>query len=72
MIKDSIIIITGSIDGLGRRVAEKLAASGVRLLVRGRDAARGKAVIDSIERMQQYMRSLHQTTASELVRSTGA
>jgi NAD(P)-dependent dehydrogenase (short-subunit alcohol dehydrogenase family) len=45
------ILITGSTDGLGKRVAEKLAAPGIHLLVHGRDAARGKAVVDSIERV---------------------
>ncbi len=46
---DRTILITGSTDGLGKRVAEKLAAPGIHLLVHGRDAARGKAVVDSIE-----------------------
>lgn len=50
MPKDRTILITGSTDGLGRRVAEKLAAPGVRLLVHGRDAGRAKAVVNSIER----------------------
>lgn len=43
------ILITGSTDGLGKRVAEKLAAPGIHILVHGRDPARGKAVVDSIE-----------------------
>ncbi len=49
MSRDRIILVTGSTDGLGRRVAEKLAAPGVYLLVHGRDAVRGKEVVDSIE-----------------------
>jgi NAD(P)-dependent dehydrogenase (short-subunit alcohol dehydrogenase family) len=44
------ILITGSTDGLGKRVAEKLASPGIQLLVHGRNAARGNAVVDSIER----------------------
>ena len=50
MTKDRIILVTGSTDGLGRRVAEKLAAPGVRLLVHGRDDVRGTAVVDFIGR----------------------
>ncbi len=49
MSKDRVILVTGSTDGLGKRVAEKLAAPGVHLLVHGRDAVRGKAVVASIE-----------------------
>ncbi|MDQ7249161.1 SDR family NAD(P)-dependent oxidoreductase [Dongia sedimenti] len=47
---DRVILITGSTDGLGRRVAEKLAAPGVHLLVHGRDATRGQAVVDAVAR----------------------
>jgi NAD(P)-dependent dehydrogenase (short-subunit alcohol dehydrogenase family) len=43
------ILITGSTDGLGRRVAERLAAPDTLLLVHGRDAARGHAVVAAIE-----------------------
>ncbi|WP_205856107.1 SDR family NAD(P)-dependent oxidoreductase [Phytoactinopolyspora endophytica] len=50
MSKDRTILVTGSTDGVGRRVVEKLAAPGVHLLVHGRDTARGKAVVSSIER----------------------
>jgi len=48
MSRDRIILVTGSTDGLGRRVAEKLAAPGVHILVHGRDAARGKAVVVTV------------------------
>lgn len=50
MSRDRVILVTGSTDGLGRRVAEKLAAPGVHLIVHGRDTARGKAVADSVAR----------------------
>jgi len=43
-----IILVTGATDGLGRRVAEKLAAPDVHLLVHGRDAGRGQAVVKSV------------------------
>jgi NAD(P)-dependent dehydrogenase (short-subunit alcohol dehydrogenase family) len=44
-----VILVTGATDGLGRRVAEKLASPDVLLLVHGRDRARGAAVVAAIE-----------------------
>lgn len=49
MSKSATILITGSTDGLGKRVAEKLARSGFHLLIHGRDAARGKALANWIK-----------------------
>src|SRR5271155_3240291 len=43
-------LITGSTDGVGRYVAERLAAEGARVIVHGRDRARGEAVIERIKR----------------------
>ncbi|UYN95173.1 MAG: SDR family NAD(P)-dependent oxidoreductase [Enhydrobacter sp.] len=43
-------LITGSTDGVGRVVARRLAALGWRVLVHGRDAARGAALVSEIER----------------------
>ncbi|CAN7515506.1 SDR family NAD(P)-dependent oxidoreductase [Mesorhizobium sp. LjNodule214] len=48
-LKDKTVLITGSTDGVGRVVAERLGAAGARVLVHGRDAARGKAVVATIE-----------------------
>lgn len=45
----SVILITGATDGLGRRVAEKLASPGVHLLIHGRDVPRGQEVVKTIE-----------------------
>jgi NAD(P)-dependent dehydrogenase (short-subunit alcohol dehydrogenase family) len=42
------ILITGSTDGVGRRVATRLGAAGAKVLVHGRDHARGKQVIEEI------------------------
>jgi len=42
------ILITGATDGLGRALALDLAASGARLLVHGRDAARGERTLADI------------------------
>lgn len=43
-----IALVTGSTDGLGREVARRLAADGAHVIVHGRNAERGKAVVDEI------------------------
>ncbi|RWC58019.1 SDR family NAD(P)-dependent oxidoreductase [Mesorhizobium sp.] len=48
-LKNKTILITGSTDGVGRVVAQRLGAAGARVLVHGRDATRGKAVVTEIE-----------------------
>ncbi|QND48158.1 SDR family NAD(P)-dependent oxidoreductase [Rhizobium lusitanum] len=42
------ILITGSTDGVGRRVAERLAAAGGKVLVHGRDRARAESLLAGI------------------------
>jgi NAD(P)-dependent dehydrogenase (short-subunit alcohol dehydrogenase family) len=49
MSAQKIVVITGATDGLGRRLAERLAAPGTHLHVHGRDAARGRAVVSAVE-----------------------
>jgi NAD(P)-dependent dehydrogenase (short-subunit alcohol dehydrogenase family) len=44
------ILITGSTDGVGRRVAERLAADGMTILAHGRDAARGEQVLAALRK----------------------
>jgi hypothetical protein len=41
-------LITGSTDGVGRVVAERLGQDGWRVLVHGRDRARGEQVVSAI------------------------
>ncbi len=42
------VVVTGSTDGLGREVARALAAEGAHVVVHGRNAERGKALVDEI------------------------
>ncbi len=48
-LKGKTILVTGSTDGVGRWVAERLGARGARVLVHGRDRKRGEALIESIK-----------------------
>lgn len=43
-----IVMVTGSTDGLGREVARRLASQGAHVIVHGRNAARGTALVDEI------------------------
>ena len=47
-IKGKTILVTGSTDGVGRYVAERLGADGARVIVHGRDRARGQALVERI------------------------
>lgn len=42
------VLITGSTDGVGRRVAERLAAAGAMVLIHGRNQARAEALLAGI------------------------
>ncbi len=43
-----IALVTGSTDGLGRELARRLAAQGAHVIVHGRNAERGQALVDEI------------------------
>jgi NAD(P)-dependent dehydrogenase (short-subunit alcohol dehydrogenase family) len=61
---EQVILVTGATDGLGRGVAERLAAGGATVLVHGRDDARGEATVRAIgnatgnERLRWYRADL--------------
>ena len=46
--KGKTVLITGSTDGVGRYVAGELARQGARVLIHGRDKARGEAILNEI------------------------
>ena len=45
--KAKTVLITGATDGVGRYVAERLAAQGWRVIVHGRDRTRGGRISNS-------------------------
>jgi NAD(P)-dependent dehydrogenase (short-subunit alcohol dehydrogenase family) len=47
-LQGKVVMITGSTDGLGREVARRVAALGAQVIVHGRNAERGKAVVAEI------------------------
>jgi NAD(P)-dependent dehydrogenase (short-subunit alcohol dehydrogenase family) len=47
-LENKTILITGSTDGVGRQVAVELGAAGAKVLIHGRDHARGAQVIEAI------------------------
>jgi retinol dehydrogenase-14 len=47
--QDKTILITGSTDGIGRQAALELAALGSRVIVHGRNASRGRTVVEEIQ-----------------------
>jgi NAD(P)-dependent dehydrogenase (short-subunit alcohol dehydrogenase family) len=49
-VRGKTILVTGSTDGVGRWVAERLGAEGARVLVHGRDRRRGERLVETIER----------------------
>lgn len=46
--RGKIALVTGSTDGLGREVARELAAGGAHVIIHGRNAERGRALVDEI------------------------
>jgi NAD(P)-dependent dehydrogenase (short-subunit alcohol dehydrogenase family) len=46
-----VVLITGSTDGLGRELAFRFAATGAHVIVHGRNAERGRQVVDSARKL---------------------
>ena len=64
MMNGKTILVTGSTDGVGRYVAERLGAEGARVIVHGRDRARGGEVAGRIEKSGGSARFLQADLAS--------
>jgi NAD(P)-dependent dehydrogenase (short-subunit alcohol dehydrogenase family) len=47
--RDRVVLITGSTDGIGKQTAIELAKKGAKVLIHGRDEKRGRAVLDEIK-----------------------
>src|ERR1700741_3371441 len=60
------VLVTGSTDGVGRYIAGQLAKQGAHVLIHGRDAARGKALIDEIKGRGDPAPTFYQADLSSL------
>ncbi|MBI4586222.1 MAG: SDR family oxidoreductase [Planctomycetes bacterium] len=47
-LQDKSIVVTGSTTGIGEAMARRFIAEGAQVLVHGRDASRGKKIVDSL------------------------
>ncbi|CAL1518485.1 SDR family oxidoreductase [Chitinophaga sp. MM2321] len=47
-LKDKVIIITGSCTGIGKAIATRCVAEGARVVIHGRDVARGEAIVKEL------------------------
>ncbi|MEK9284104.1 MULTISPECIES: SDR family NAD(P)-dependent oxidoreductase [unclassified Bradyrhizobium] len=63
---DKTVLITGSTDGVGRYVARRLAEDGAKVLIHGRDALRGKTLIDEIVKAGHVAPTFYQADLSSL------
>jgi NAD(P)-dependent dehydrogenase (short-subunit alcohol dehydrogenase family) len=60
------ILVTGSTDGVGRVVAQKLANSGAHIVVHGRNQDRGERLVDSIQTAQRVAATFYRADFAAL------
>jgi NAD(P)-dependent dehydrogenase (short-subunit alcohol dehydrogenase family) len=60
------VLVTGSTDGVGRYVAARLAASGAKVLIHGRDKERAQTLVDEIRRHGKGEAMFYQADLSSL------
>ena len=60
------VLITGSTDGVGRYVAGKLAASGAKVLIHGRDKQRASTLMEEVRRAGDSEPTFYQADLSSL------
>jgi NAD(P)-dependent dehydrogenase (short-subunit alcohol dehydrogenase family) len=70
-------LVTGATSGIGRAAAERLAGQGAEVVVHGRNAARGAAVVDAITAADGKARFVaadlsHSAELDDLARQAGA
>ena len=44
-LQDKVILVTGSTTGIGEAIARRVVAEGARVVIHGRDAERGRALV---------------------------
>jgi NAD(P)-dependent dehydrogenase (short-subunit alcohol dehydrogenase family) len=60
------ILVTGSTDGVGRRVAQRLGAAGATVLIHGRDRARGEALVEALRKAGKGKAMFYQADLASL------
>jgi len=65
-LEDKTVLITGSTDGVGRVVARRLAESGARVLIHGRDRDRGQRLVDAIRASRHGDATFHRADFASL------
>ncbi len=65
------VLVTGATDGLGRAIARSLAAQGAHVIVHGRNAERGQALVNEIARSGKGSASFHAADFASLAAVRG-
>ena len=47
-LKEKVILVTGSTTGIGEAIARRAVAEGARVVIHGRDAERGRAIVEEL------------------------